>query len=194
MKVFLAIAKADAPITAKDIAAWIDEMCGGEKPVSEKYLETVLRKMREQDEHRRSDRLLETEGGKNPYRYKPGKYTVKTTASAEMLIKFNTTFHKGHFLTREAEEQILKEINVKHGIPIPTLEERLDKAIKGKYLSRDANGILTALERIRAEIDLLQALVDFDADIQGEKRTQPDGQESNLPSQNTFPLHTKKKR
>lgn len=192
MKVFLAIAKANAPVTTKEIAAWINKTWSGEEPVSANYIGNVLLKMREEDKKHHSDKLLDTEGKKS-IRYKLGKYAVKTTPSAEMLIKLNETFCQNErFLSHEDERQIIDGIGLKYNIPNTTLAERLDKAIKGKYLSRGEDGLLKALERITAEIDLLKALTDFDADIQGEKRTPPGEQESNVPSLKSFPEGTKK--
>lgn len=163
LKVFLALANLKDFATAKEVAAWINKQWRGRESVAVRYVGNVLGKMREADESRHTDKLLETHG-RNPYWHKLGEYTVKTAASAEMLLRINEIYKRKNFIfTAQDEIEIKAEISRKYALPLTVLTERLSKAVKGKYLKRGKDGLLRPDKRLGNEYDLLKALLEFEA-------------------------------
>jgi hypothetical protein len=193
-KVFLALAYMSTTgqfFTVNEIANWIKSRWRAEEPPSEGHVRNVLSKMKEADKSRHSDKLLETHG-LSPCKYRLGDFTAKTTASAEMLLKILKKVDRiSRGLSAEDEEQIKQEISVKYSIPPDILNERLEKAIKGKYLKRINNGLLKPLDRLSEyEREFLSALQQFDFDHHdGTERTDSDESESNPVAQQHSPPH-----
>jgi hypothetical protein len=190
-KVFLALAYMSTTgqfFTVNEIADWINVRWRDEEPPSTGHVRNVLREMKEADKSRHFDKLLETHGV-SPCKYRLGEFTAKTTASAEMLLKILKKVDRiSRDLSAEDEEQIKQEIGIKYSIPPDILNERLEKAIKGKYLKR-VNDLLKPLDRLSEyEREFLSALQQFDFDFPDETgRTDSSESESNPVAQQHSP-------
>jgi len=193
-KVFLALAYMRRFVTVNEVANWIKTRWPGYESPSRGHVSNILSDMRKEDKTRHSDRLLETKMEK-PRRYRLGAYSVKTTASADMLLRIlNKADRNTLQLSAEDERQIKKEIGNKYSISIDTLDKRLDKAIKGKYLKREG-GLLKPLDRLsNYEYEFLGALQQFDFGLADETEQPDSGEpESNSVAQQHSPRRAENK-